>query len=79
MLQLKDIEIYNLYDKIDLLENTILEQTLLKQTIKLREEFNTEYIFFCSGTELYKGSKYSDTCLAEFDFHILNDGYIFGE
>lgn len=77
--QVKEIDVFNLYKKIDLLENNILEQSLLKQKIRLKEELKTEYIFFCSGNELYKGNKYSDTCIAEFDFYTLNIGYIFGD
>lgn len=77
--QIKKIELYGLYEKLDILENNELKQVLSFQTINLKDNSTLAYLYVSSGNELYKGYKYSDTCLAEIDLIDNLDNSFLGE
>lgn len=76
--QLKTIEISGLYEDFDVLLDNSLQQTIVFQELSFKKILNTDYIYIYSYESLYRGTKYSDSCVAELDITV-NDNWLFGE
>ena len=58
-------------------KNTVLPDSLKLYEVQLIPV--DLYLITFSVDEIQRGNKYSDTCIAELDFNVVNDGWLFGE